>query len=323
MVGRFSSFPLVKSAGSKLINSRYGLPYHIILEATTKCNLNCRMCMRSKQQSGIYDADMPFDLYSSIISSLKYPTRFVSFVGLGEQLLNPQILSMIGFAKKKGFEVSLTDNFTLLDKATALSLIKSRIDYLYASFDSVSRAEFERIRVGASFDDVVENIRNFVEAKKQLKAKKPKVFFKSTISKDNYSEVPEIIRLAEDMGLDGVDFSKEIRQDPDYVNDPSFYLDPRDLPETKMMIVLCEMSKVYPCQALSGCFITYDGQVLPCDHAIQILPRSEFSGFQIGDVKQNSIAEIWRSARHRRIRRGLASGKFLPFCKKCPAFQEP
>jgi radical SAM protein with 4Fe4S-binding SPASM domain len=323
MARTFSTLPLVKSAGFKLINSRYGSPYHIIVEATTKCNLKCRMCMRSKRESGIYDADMPFDLYASIISNLKYPTRFVSFVGLGEQLLNPQFFPMIDFAKKKGFEVSLTDNFTLMDKETAHSLINSQIDYLYASFDSVSRVQFEKIRVGASFDTVVENIRSFVEAKKQLKSNKPKVFFKSTISKENYSEVSDLIRFAEELGLDGIDFSKEIRQAPDYVNDPSFYLDPTDLPETNLLIILCEMSKTYPCQALSGCFVTFDGKVLPCDHAMQILSRSEFSRYQLGDVRLNNITEIWRSEKHGRMRRGLASGEFLPFCEKCPAFHKP
>ena len=42
MGNRFSGLPLAKSAGFRLINSRFGSPYHIIVEATTKCNLKCR-----------------------------------------------------------------------------------------------------------------------------------------------------------------------------------------------------------------------------------------------------------------------------------------
>lgn len=319
---RFSSLPFVKSAGFRLVNSRIGSPYHVIVETTTKCNLECRTCMRSKQEWGISDSDMPFDLYDSLISNLKYPTRFVSFVGMGEQLLNPQIFRMMNIAKQKGFEVSLTDNFTLVDKEVALTLLQSQIDYLYASFDSVSKEKFEKIRVGANFDDVVKNIKQFVEAKKQANAKKPQVFFKSTISKDNFSEIPDIIRLAEDLGLDGIDFSKEHSYYQADANDPSFYLDPKDLPPTKVALILCEMGKIYPCQALTGCFVTFDGKVFPCDHIMQLLPRSEFSRFHVGDVKRNTIAEIWRSEKYRQIRRGLASGEWLPFCEKCPAFHK-
>ena len=319
---RILSLPLAKSACFRLLNTRFGLPYHVILETTTKCNLKCRTCMRSKQKSDIFNSDMSFGLYESIIDDLKYPTRFVSFVGMGEQLLNPQIFRMIAIAKEKGFEVSLTDNFTLINKEVAVTLIKSQIDYVYASFDSVSKNKFEEIRFGANFDDVVKNITQFVELKKKNSSKKPKIFFKSTISKDNFSEIPALVRLAEDLCLDGIDFSKEHSYFQDNVNDSSFYLDPEDLPPSKLSFVLCEMGKNYPCQALTGCFVTFNGKVLPCDHVMQLLPRNEFSRFYVGDVKSNNITEIWRSKKHRRIRRGLASGDWLPFCKGCPAFHE-
>jgi radical SAM protein with 4Fe4S-binding SPASM domain len=318
---RLLSFPLGKSVRSKLAKGRFGSPYHVIVEATTKCNLQCRTCLRSKQEWGISDSDMALDVFNSLISNLKYPTRFVNFVGMGEQLLHPQIFNMIDSAKKKGFEVSLTDNFTLIDKECALTLINSRIDYLYASFDSVSKDRFEKIRFGASFDDVVSNIKQVVEARKQVNANKPRIFLKSTISKENFSEVPHLIRFAEDLGLEGIDFCKMHSYYQDHVNDPTFYIDPKDLPPTKIEVILNEMGN-YPCQALNGCFVTFDGKVFLCDHMMQLLPRGEFPRFQLGDVKLNSISEIWRSEKYRRLRIGLASGRWLPFCEKCPAFHE-
>ena len=316
------SFPFVNSVALKFVNGRFGSPYHIMLEATTKCNIKCRTCLRSKQEWGISDSDMDLDLFHSLISNLKYPTRFINFVGMGEQLLHPQIFDMLKRTKKKGFEISLTDNFTLIDKEIAFKLLDSRIDYLYASFDSVSKEKFEKIRFGANFDDVVRNIRQFVEAKKQVNANKPRVFLKSTISKDNFSEVPHLLKFAEDLGLDGIDFCKEHSYYQNHVNDPAFYLDPKNLPPTKIEVILNEMGKIYPCQALPGCFVTFDGKVYPCDQMMQLLPRSAFARFQLGDVKVNSIAEIWRSEKYRRIRLNLASGVWLPFCGKCPAFHE-
>jgi len=322
MGSRLLSLQIAKSAGFKLLNTRFGSPYHVIIETTTKCNLKCRTCMRSKQESGIFNSEMSYDLYKSLIQDLKYPTRFVSFVGMGEQLLNPQIFRMIDLAKEKGFEVSLTDNFTLVNDEVAVTLITSQIDYVYASFDSVSKNKFEEIRFGANFDDVVKNIKHFVDVKRNANSEKPKIFFKSTIYKDNFSEIPDLIRLAEDLCLDGIDFSKEHSYFQDNVNDSSFYLNPEDLPPSKLKFVLCEMGKNYPCQALTGCFVTFDGKVMPCDHVMQLLPRNEFSRFSVGDVKFDSITEIWRSEKYRRIRHRLASGFWLPFCKGCPAFHE-
>jgi len=265
---------------------------------------------------------MDLDLFHLLVDNLKYPTRYVNFVGMGEQLMNTQIFDMMDLVKKKGFEISLTDNFTLVDKKITLKLLDSEIDYLYASFDSVSKEEFEKIRFGANFDEVVRNIKHFVEAKNQAKAKRPRVFFKSVISKKNVSEVPHLIKFAEDLGLDGIDFCKEHSYYQNHTNDTTFYLEKKNLPPTKIEVILNEMGRIYPCQALPGCFVTFDGKVFPCDHMMQLLPRSSFPRFQVGDIRFNSLAEIWRSEKYRRIRRDLTSRVWLPFCEKCPAFHE-
>ena len=315
---RESLKPLSTSVSVRMVNSRYGLPYHINLEATTKCNLDCRQCGRSKLEAGSRDSDMTYELFSSIIDSLGYPTKHVNIIGLGEPLLNVQIFQMIEYTKKRGFDVSMTDNFTLIDEKVSLSLIDLHLDYLYASFDSVSKVEFEKIRTGASFDRVLENIKRVMKNKRRMQAGKPKVYFKTTISKENYSEIPDLVKLAEKLGLNGIDFAKQISQDEGYVNDPTFQLDPKILPKTDIEIVPCEMGN-YPCQGLIGCFVTFDGKVMPCDHVIQILPREDFSRFQVGDLNNNTITKIWRSPQYRKVRKGLASGQYLPFCKKCPA----
>ncbi len=319
MIREFLSLPFIRSISYRLTNSRYGLPHHVMLEVTTKCNLKCRMCRRSKKTSGFLDSDMPFALFSSIMDNLGYPTRQICISGFGEPLLNPHIFSMIEYASKKGVEVSMTDNFTLVDDKISLSLINSGLNYLYASFDSVSKVEFEKIRNGANFDRVVENIKSFVETRHRVKTKNPKIIFKSTISEETYSEIPKLVKLAEELGLDGIDFGKQTNPNSDYLNDPTFSLDPKDLPKTKIDVIPCEMGN-YQCQGILGCFVTLDGKVLPCDHIIQLLPRNEFSRFQLGNLKCSSMAEIWRSEKYRRIRRGLVSGDRFSFCKKCPAF---
>jgi radical SAM protein with 4Fe4S-binding SPASM domain len=320
--GSLFSLPFADSVALRAINGRFGSPYHVMLEVTTKCNIKCRTCLRSKQEWGISDSDMDLDLFHLLIRNLKYPTRFINFVGMGEQLLNPQIFDMMNLAKKKGFQISLTDNFTLVDKEVALKLLHSEIDYLYASFDSVSKDKFEKIRFGANFDEVVRNIKQFIEAKNQVKAKKPQVFFKSVISKKTVSEVPHLIEFAEELDLDGIDFCKEHSFYQNHTNDPNFYLQPKDLPPTKIEVILNEMGRIYPCQALPGCFVTFDGKVFPCDHMMQLLPRNSFARFQVGDIRFNTLAEIWRSEKYRRIRKNLASRVWLPFCEKCPAFHE-
>jgi len=280
------------------------------------------MCMKSNKEANTINSDMPLDLYNSIIGGLKYPTRYISLVGLGEPLLNPYIFSMIDSAKKKGFEVSLIDNFTLIDQNTSLSLIKSGLDYLYVSFDSTSKTLFEKMRTGASFEKVIENVQLFVTTKNELKAGKPTFLFKSTISRENFKEISQLIKLAEDLGVDGINFGKLCAQEEGYVNDLSLSLELEDLPKSKIEIYPCELSKTFPCCASKGCYVTSDGKVLPCGLIIEMIPRKQYSQIQLGNLKNGTIGNIWRSKEYREFRREIASGKLLPLCKKCPAWRK-
>src|SRR3990170_925652 len=250
-------FSVLLSYSSRLrnyfVDSHYfGLPRFVQIEITTKCNLRCRYCERSKDDANI-DSDMPLDFFNSIIGQLRYPTQCVNLVGLGEPLLHPEIFSMIHVAKKKGFEVSLIDNFTLIDRDKSLALVNSGLDFLYVSFDSVSKNTFEEIRTGACFEKVVENIKLFVKTKKEAKAKKPDFLFKSTISQSNFAEIPQLIRLAEDLGADGINFGKLMSENDSCANQSSVLLKEEDLPRSKIAIYPCELSKSYQCDAIKGC----------------------------------------------------------------------
>jgi radical SAM protein with 4Fe4S-binding SPASM domain len=299
----------------------FGLPYAVQMEITTKCNLRCEICLRSKKEAGAVNSDMPLDLFNSIVTKLRYPTRHVTLVGLGEPLLNPQVYSMIGSAKRKGLKVSLISNFTLLDRDKSLALIDSGLDFLFVSFDSTKKSTFEKIRTGACFEEVIDNVRLFVRTKKEVNAKKPVFFFKSTISKRNLGEIHELVKLAESLGVDGINFGKEIVIDEAGADDSAIFMNIEDFPRSEIIIDLCELNKSFMCHAPMGCHVTYDGKVLPCGLMIEAVPRTQYPQFQLGDLRFDTIGNIWRSTRYRQIRKKIKSGEHLPMCKKCPGWR--
>jgi radical SAM protein with 4Fe4S-binding SPASM domain len=302
----------------------FGLPYAVQMEVTTKCNLKCEMCLRSKEQAGAVNSDMSLDLFNSIISQLRYPTRHINLVGLGEPLLNPQMFSMISSAKKHGFTVSLISNFTLIDREKSLALIDSGLDFLYVSFDSGIKSIFERIRTGACFEEVIDNVKLFVRTKKEVKANKPAFFFKSTISRRNFEEIQRLVKLAESLGVEGINFGKLIGEEEDYIHDPSVFINMEDFRGSRIIIDPCELSTFYQCDGIVGCYITFDGKVLPCGVMMQAIPRSEYSKFQLGDLRVDTIGKIWRSTKFKQFRKQIKSRPhsrpYLPVCKQCPAW---
>ncbi len=326
MTSKFLSIPfaLLASIPGRVrryfISSTYfGLPGFVQIEITTKCNLRCMHCERNQDPARITDADMPLELFKSIVGQLRYPAQSINLVGLGEPLLNPEVFSMIEFAKKKGFEVSLIDNFTLMNKEKSLALVNSGLDYLYVSFDSVSKKTFEELRTGACFETVVENIKLFARTKKEANSEKPVFLFKSTISQTNFKEIPELIKLAEDLGADGINFGKLMSRDKDSKSLCSIFLDEADFPKTKIRIFPCELSKTYECDTFTGFYVSFDGRVLPCGLMAESASRAHYSQLQLGDLKVDKIAEVWRSDNFGRLREKLKSGQYMEQCETCPA----
>jgi radical SAM protein with 4Fe4S-binding SPASM domain len=303
-------------------SSRFGMPSSVQIEVTTKCNIACQLCLRTIDPARIVDSDMQFDLFKSIISQLKGRTESVSLVGLGEPMLHPEIFSFIRFVKENGLEVSLIDNFTLINREKSVALIDSGLDYLYVSFDNVSKEAFEERRTGACFEAVVENIKLFVKTKNEVKAKKPVFLFKSTIAQSNFGEIPKLIKFAEDLGADGINFGKMMDEDDSRIINPP-PLTPKDLPNCKITVYPCELSESYECDATRGLYITFDGKVLPCGLMAESVSRAHYPKLELGDLSKETIGEIWRSSGFRKLRRNIESGEYLPECKTCGGYKKP
>ena len=54
----------------------------------------------------------------------------------------------------------MTTNGTYLDLAMLAGLFQNRLDRLWVSFDGADESRFESIRKGATFQSIVENVRN-------------------------------------------------------------------------------------------------------------------------------------------------------------------
>ena len=131
----------------------------IYIEPTTRCNLNCTMCIRNSwdEQPG----DMSQSTFSAILSGLDdfHPTPLVSFSGLGEPLMHPKIIEWIRLVKEKGAQVELITNGTLLTRKMSLDLINTGLDILWVSIDSASPESYADVRLGARLSEIINNLK--------------------------------------------------------------------------------------------------------------------------------------------------------------------
>ena len=128
----------------------------------------------------------------------------------GEPTLHKQLPEMISYAREKGIvDVFTHSNATRLHRADMMErLLDSQPHRIVFSVDSPVKETFEAIRVGAKFDQVVGNIRDFVQMKRDKKYMFPVVKVQMVVMNKNKSEVDLFKKLfVDDIGADVVGYT--------------------------------------------------------------------------------------------------------------------
>lgn len=194
--------------GSLFFKPNYCLnqPNFAQIEVTTYCNLKCSTCREFEDQfgeGGMISKHMTLEKFREILSKLPYLTN-LRLNGIGEPLLNPQLFKMINYASSKGIRTNFVTNGTMLKKDATAELINSGLNLLIFSIDGAGKETFERVRAGAKFDEVCQNIRNIVGIKKERDCVKPHLAVMTTVSKENIRELPEIVSLVNSLGIKNI-----------------------------------------------------------------------------------------------------------------------
>ena len=179
------------------------------LDLNNGCNINCVMCGRP-QESPRTQALIPFEVFCSNIAPIFHHLSDFQF-GCDHE---PLIVPYIERAFEKLCESGVKNRGAIVTNATALSDGKVRVlidtDLLHViriSFDGACAATYEAIRRGAKFKHVVERVSRLVSYRNERKSV-TKLTFHVTPQPANVAELPGIVRLAKELGVDQVSTNK-------------------------------------------------------------------------------------------------------------------
>ncbi|MDI6840029.1 MAG: radical SAM protein [bacterium] len=187
-------------------------PFHIGIYATDRCNLNCRMCLRTATNKEFdychqISDDMTLNTFQRIIDRFPRATS-VNIAGLGEPFLNPNIFDMIKYANQNNMGVSIITNGILIgDKIK--DIIDSSLDSISISINANDSYKYKKVTGSHFFDIVLENVRKLVEMRNK-KNTKLSIRISYVCTKSNYKHIPEMIKLAEQLRVDYLDFQNLI-----------------------------------------------------------------------------------------------------------------
>jgi len=178
-------------------------PLHLDIEITNVCNLLCPMCPRTL----IIKNNIPLTPYFidirvfqlAVSSGFGNGLCAVNLNAAGETLFHPDIVRMVDYAKNMDvLDVMFHTNATLLTESLSYDLVSAGLDKLIVSFDSPVKEHYEKIRVGASYDQVLNNVRQFVEIRNRRNRKLPQVRINMVVMQENEGEIEQMIDLWRD-----------------------------------------------------------------------------------------------------------------------------
>lgn len=143
-------------------------PLHVDIETTTRCNLRCPMCARTrllKKGEFTDNLDLTWDDYTRIMDQVGDMGSYaLKLANLGEPLIHPDIIRQVKYAKDRGvIDLLMNSNGALLTPEMSGEIMEAGLDKMLVSFDSPYPEEYEKIRVGGRFSKTFENVKKFSE----------------------------------------------------------------------------------------------------------------------------------------------------------------
>ncbi len=168
------------------------------------CNLKCHFCIQYQDGTTVRGPHMEAETFERV-SDLLFPhiETFQPSVS-GEPLMSKGLDRVLEKAREYGVRTEYYSNGTLLNERM-IRLILPTLGRLNISFDGATKETFERLRRGARWETVLANVKGAVAAASALPAEqRPEIGFACTLMEPNIRELPDLVDLAGDLGLDFV-----------------------------------------------------------------------------------------------------------------------
>jgi heme d1 biosynthesis radical SAM protein NirJ len=171
----------------------------VIWNLVRRCNLTCKHCYSISADKDFPD-ELSRDEIFGVMDDLRAFRVPVLILSGGEPLLRPDIFEIAARAKALKFYVGLSTNGTLIDDAMADRVAAAGFDYVGISLDGIADTHDKFRRKAGAFALSLAAVR-------ALRARGVKVGIRFTMTQDNAHDLPALLQLTADEGIDKFYFS--------------------------------------------------------------------------------------------------------------------
>ncbi|PKM82386.1 MAG: radical SAM protein [Firmicutes bacterium HGW-Firmicutes-14] len=299
-------------------------PRRVVLELTNDCNLRCIMCGRDEANFNktVLNTEL-FRKFNDVFQNAEEVTLF----GWGEPTIHPEFIDILkhidSFPVRKYFVTNGTRLKFLKD-----ALFDFHVDIMAVSLDGACAETNDRIRRGSSFVRIVSDLSSIVEEKRKRNLNYPYINFVFTVMRSNIHELPDLVRLASEIGLEEVKavyltvFTENLLGETLWGSDKTIrqnFDQAASLAQSLgIKIKLPHLPGEDPAKERfhKDCFVSWrdfyvgsDGYIRPCQStSLKLFPVNKY----------NSFNEMWNSDEYQRFRSRVNNLENMPKeCKRC------
>ncbi|PIR01047.1 MAG: radical SAM protein [Nitrospinae bacterium CG11_big_fil_rev_8_21_14_0_20_45_15] len=183
------------------------------------CNLHCIMCeehsphstlQKTRRDQGRPPRIMPFEIIERVVAeAAPHGLREIIPSTMGEPLLYDRFEDIIDLCRRYDVKLNLTTNGTfprLGAKSWAERIVPVASD-VKISWNGSTKSTHERIMQGNRWEDDINNLRTFIAVRDRFASNNEnrcQVTLQLTFLEENLDEVPDIVKLATELGVDRV-----------------------------------------------------------------------------------------------------------------------
>jgi radical SAM protein with 4Fe4S-binding SPASM domain len=290
----------------------YGQPTSLSIEPTTSCNLRCPECpsgLRSfTRPTGMLDPV----LFRKAIDDMAGHLSYLHLYFQGEPYLHPRFLALVSYADRKKIFTATSTNAHYLTPDNIRKTVASGLKQLIVSVDGTSQEIYENYRIGGKFEKVTTGIRELIQYRDAQGKAFPQVILQLVVTGVNEHQIPEIQKLAKDLGVD--DLQLKTTQIYNYENGSP--LIPKNLKYSRYVPNGKGWKLKKPIEnkcwrMWQGAVITWDGKVVPCCF-------DKDASHVMGNVGEENFKQIWNKPIYQSFRKQLLEDRGqIEMCKNC------
>ncbi|MFH0832883.1 MAG: radical SAM protein [Candidatus Aenigmatarchaeota archaeon] len=288
----------------------------------TNCNLRCRMCGIPNRKW----EEMTTEQVKKMLDELHGLGFGTIFMAGGEPLLRKDIYEIIAYGNELNIDMVLITNGTLISEQVAQKLRESGVYSVSVSLDGPMEVH-DYFRGKGVYDRTVNGIKN-------LRKYGVRTGMAMTIMKPNYMHMCDIVELAHELGVESLIFQPYC-QYPGVSNSMTekLSLDSNDFAKFRKeffkTIHLIRKYRMYTApmefmmkipeyfenslkvEPVCDCPALYKSMVIEADG--NIYPCFSLEEHKLGNIKEDSLLNIWDSEKHNEVRKLSKEGR-CPGC---------